>query len=238
MLIDTSYFEAELSMGQITSPAVVASVNLFIEKYEEDLLTTLLGYPLYKAFMLGLADDPIDQKWVDLLNGAEYTYNGRLRKWGGILQVPNLNTSVINGADPVSITVGGAGDYDPVAESTTATIPAAMVGRNFTLIQRAYGPLKKGIEYSVSGNVLTLLNGLKFSQNDTYFYFGNGELVGVSPGTNKRSPIANYVYWHYLKDNVSFTMGSGEVKPKEDVSVSPRLKMVRAWNEMVYMNRE
>lgn len=239
MLIDTSYFEGDLSIGQITSPAVIASVNLFIKKYEDEFLVKLLGYPLFKSFITGLAADPVDQKWFDLLNGVEYIYNGELCRWEGLIQSGSLNTSILTGVDPVTVTVGGSGAYDP-AVGTTVTIPDTMIGKPFTLMQRAYGPLKKGIEYSVDGSVLTLLGGLRFTLNDTYFYFANGEFVVVNPGLNKRSPIANYVYWHYMKDNNSFTMGAGEVKPENSTSenVSPKFKMIRAWNEMAHMNRE
>lgn len=147
MTIDTTYFEGELSMGQITSAPVIAAVNLFIQKYEDDLLTKLLGYELYKAYKAGIAVTPTpDVKWTELRDGKEYTNsNGRLLKW----------------------------------------------------------------------------NGLKFS---------NGSL--------KQSLIANYVYFQYLKDNISFTMGAGEAKPKSSSSdnVNPYPKMVRAWNEMVEWN--
>lgn len=147
MLIDASYFEADLSIGQITDQAVAAAMNLFIAKYEEDFLTSLFGYPLYKAFQAGIAADPIEDKWASIKSGKEYTYNGNLKKYRGIL---------------------------------------------------------------------------------------------MTSGSLKRSPIANYVYFKYQKDNASFTTGSGERKPKSAVSinVSPGIKMIRAWNEMVKWNRE
>ena len=53
--------------------------------------------------------------------------------------------------------------------------------------------------------------------------------------TLKLSPIANYVYYWYRRDNVSITTGVGEMETDSDnsVRVSPALKMCRAWNEMV-----
>lgn len=149
MTIDTTYFEGELSLGQITSGAVTAAVNLYIEKYEDLLLTRLLGYELYRDYKAGIAVVPTPlTKWTELRDGKEYTNS-----------------------------------YD----------------------------------------VLTKYRGLKFTS-----------------GSLKQSPIANFVYYHYLKDNISFTMGAGEVKPKSNSSdnVNPYPKMVRAWNEMVDWNWE
>lgn len=243
MLIDTSYFQAELSIGQITSPAVAESMNLFIEKYEEEFLMKLLGYPLYKAFINGLAVDPVDQRWLDVLNGAEYTYPGSfVRKYKGLLILPYGAATIVPATKPYDIVVGGGKTYDPANQSTSVLIPSAFVGKDFIFEQRAFGPLKKDIEYSVSddGLTLTLLGGLTFSGNDSYFYFGNGKYSVISEGDNKKSPIANYVYFKYQADNVTFTTGSGEKKSTTPitVNVSPRVKMVRAWNEMVKWNCE
>lgn len=54
------------------------------------------------------------------------------------------------------------------------------------------------------------------------------------------SPIANYVYYWYTRDNASQTTASGEKSDsiKESVNVGPAMKQMRAWNEMVRLNRE
>ena len=53
--------------------------------------------------------------------------------------------------------------------------------------------------------------------------------------TLKISPIANYVYYWYRRNDVSITTGIGEMETDSDnsVRVSSALKMCRAWNEMV-----
>jgi hypothetical protein len=50
----------------------------------------------------------------------------------------------------------------------------------------------------------------------------------------KRSIIANYVYYHYTIDQIDHTVGIGNVRPKaENATVaSPAFKLERAWNEM------
>ncbi len=52
------------------------------------------------------------------------------------------------------------------------------------------------------------------------------------------SPIANYVYYWYTRDNATDTTASGEQTdtPIGAVGASPALKQSRAWNEMVAMN--
>lgn len=50
----------------------------------------------------------------------------------------------------------------------------------------------------------------------------------------KESPIANYVYYFYMRDGASSTTDVGETIAKTENStvISPARKMVRAWNEM------
>lgn len=57
--------------------------------------------------------------------------------------------------------------------------------------------------------------------------------------TDKKSPIANYVYYKWMENEVSSTTGTGEKKMifSSSVNYSPGQKMTRAWNEMVIWNR-
>lgn len=52
--------------------------------------------------------------------------------------------------------------------------------------------------------------------------------------------IVDYVYWFYLADQNTVTATTGGAKPKQQNSAnaSSYPKMVRAWNEMVKLNRE
>jgi hypothetical protein len=52
--------------------------------------------------------------------------------------------------------------------------------------------------------------------------------------------IIDYVYWFYLDDQGTqlTSMGAAQGKKQNAKSVSPYPKMVRAWNEMVKLNRE
>lgn len=72
-LIDTSYFQGKLLIGQIEKPAKVAAVNAFISEYEPNYLQKLMGYSLYKAFSADILLTDIPQRTQDLLYGKEFT---------------------------------------------------------------------------------------------------------------------------------------------------------------------
>lgn len=66
------------------------SVDLeeWIDATERNLLKDLLGYELYKEFNEALeSSQPLDQRFVDLRDGVEYTYNDVLRKYEGMLDL-------------------------------------------------------------------------------------------------------------------------------------------------------
>lgn len=79
--------------------------------------------------------------------------------------------------------------------------------------------LRDGKEYTNGSGVLDKWPGLRFTI-----------------GTSKQSLIANYVYWHYVRDNHTFTTGSGEKKSPLAINAFPDAKIVRAWNQMVDWN--
>lgn len=62
----------------------------------------------------------------------------------------------------------------------------------------------------------------------------------LADSENHISPIANYVYYWFIRNKITETAGIGEVigKANNAVMVSPEIKMVRAWNEMVDLVNE
>lgn len=137
--IDTSYFYGERSIAGISQAETAAALAIFIDGKEDELMTRLMGYNLYKLYKAGITAST--QIYKDIRDGKEYTNSlGIADKW---------------------------------------------VGLAFTV------------------------------------------------GTSKRSLIANYVYWHYVRDNHTFTTGSGEKKTDLAINVSPDVKLISAWNEMV-----
>jgi hypothetical protein len=83
--------------------------------------------------------------------------------------------------------------------------------------------IRDGKEYTNRCGIVSKWKGLKFLD-----------------GSAKKSPIANFVYYHWLKDKASDTTASGEktTANQNSIDASPGIKMVRAWNQMVEWNCE
>lgn len=232
-LIDRTYFVVELNIPNTSQVAIGSAVDLFIEQYEDQFLNEVLGYTLSKALKAGLQVAPIAQKWTDLIEGVEYTdLASKTRFWKGLVTQPPAVLNALDALNPIDVVVGRGQLYDPVANTTSTTIPAALVGKTFRFEKRGVGSLIAG-EYSIVGNTLTLI-GDQFAINDVYTYKSATLAINTSTGTNKKSLIANYVYYWYQRNNHTQTATTGENKAvnENSTAASPALKMVRAWNEM------
>jgi len=152
MLIDYTYFIGKINLPQRTTEDGQADLNLFIALYEQKYLQCVLGFDLWKAFTDGInVEDSglIDERWLNLLDGVDYAYQGKNGHWAGF--TPDFGS---------------------------------------------------GLDYL------------------------------------KVSPIANYVYYQYMANRSSDTMGVGEVVSETDnnKTVNGMRKMITAWNDMVQMN--
>ncbi len=241
-LIDQSYFVGELNIPNTGTEAIQERLVLFIENCEPEFLRQILGYPLYKAFIQGLTGMPIAQKWIDLLQGVEYTnLSNRLTRWRGLITLPpdQLNTITVSSeievvvgrgtkVDPISLSL-----LDPVAGTSSAPLPTALIGKQFIIEQRGVGQLRSD-EWSIVDNNI-VIDPLIFANGDTYFYKASTFWLNTLAGTIKRSLIANYIYWRWQKDQVTQTIGLGEAATKAEnaTMVSPMDKMISANNEMV-----
>lgn len=88
-LINRSFFKGgEINIPNIDRDEIGEVVDLFIEKYELDFLTGVLGMDLYKDFIAGIAVTTPDQIWLDLLWGKDYEYSGRTYQWKGLVAKP------------------------------------------------------------------------------------------------------------------------------------------------------
>ncbi len=88
MIIDNSYFRGELNLPQVGNNILKGDVDRSIDFYEANVLRSLLGYDLYTLFIAGLEADTPDQRWLDLRDGASFTFSvgGRTytRQWEGL----------------------------------------------------------------------------------------------------------------------------------------------------------
>lgn len=81
---------------------------------------------------------------------------------------------------------------------------------------------------------LNIKNGVEFTG-----YNGSKKKWTGFVNTAKNSPIAEYIYYYYLKRNATQTGGVGEVtaQAQNATTASPRHKMSAAWNAMVELNK-
>lgn len=80
-----------------------------------------------------------------------------------------------------------------------------------------------------------LVDGVEYTSSDGKTKFWRGLVSAVSGNVAfDLSPIANYVYYWFIRNNYTQTATTGEVKPQNENAViaNPSLKMVLAWNEM------
>jgi hypothetical protein len=84
--IDSSYFVGEIN---IPNASTDTSLTQAIDQYEKEILISLLGYKLYSLLIADLVNGiPVTQIYLDLVNGAEFTYSFRgediTLKWEGL----------------------------------------------------------------------------------------------------------------------------------------------------------
>lgn len=94
----------------------------------------------------------------------------------------------------------------------------AYTGMTETNPDARWNDLKTGAEYTDAKGILQYWDG-----------FVNSNLV---------SPLANYIYYWYTRDNTSNTTASGEKQDSAGsaTNINPKTKQMRAWNAMVDMH--
>lgn len=90
MIIDYTYFIGKINLPQTGNTDGRADVTGFIETYEPEYLQKVLGYDLWKAFTDGIegSGEP-DSRWLNLLNGGTFIYNGQTNIWPGFEAKPS-----------------------------------------------------------------------------------------------------------------------------------------------------
>lgn len=245
MLIDETYFQGgPLNIPQdANSNARLTKIRQAIEFYERQFLERALSGPLMDAFLTGLQQTEIEDRFLKILGGtgyfSSYTFGGSQRFRGLVENLgANISASVLQ---TVAVRVGRGQPGDPVSGASTMATPASLIGKTFTLQQRSFGELMAGIDYNISngGTAITLLNNAVFSLNDWYYFQPQGISIITQQGSVKRSPIANYVYYYFSRQDASTTTSNGEVAIKGTASdrVSGEDKQTAAWNDMVGMLR-
>lgn len=130
-IIDYTYFVGGFTaIAQVGQPAVLEKVNAYIANYEPYLLRILLGPALYTETLTNAQLPAPAQKWVDLLDGVDYTAaDGTIRHWDGLRHKPkNLISHYVYyqwlGNSAVFLT--GTGTVMPKNENATRESPIGM----------------------------------------------------------------------------------------------------------------
>ena len=92
-IIDNTYFEKgwlfipnnkDINASPVGSPTIETDLDLFRIEYERELLLNALGVTLYDELQAEIDGTLTTQKWIDLVNGKNYTINGITKRWNGL----------------------------------------------------------------------------------------------------------------------------------------------------------
>lgn len=94
--IDSTYFVGEINIPNLSANATVVSAA--ITQYEKEILIQLLGYKLYALLIADCTGEggvPVTQKYIDLVNGAEFEHSfagiTTTLKWEGLKNSSKLS---------------------------------------------------------------------------------------------------------------------------------------------------
>lgn len=90
MIIDYEHFSGTINLPQTGSSDGKKTIAPYINEFEEEFLKKALGYELWKVFAAGIEGSGThDQRWIDLLEGKEFTYGSITDKWTGFESTPS-----------------------------------------------------------------------------------------------------------------------------------------------------
>jgi len=78
-LIDSTYFVLDIAIPD----SEYSNLDEYIVKYEREILMRLFGYELYT--FVAAYNPNSEQRIKDIVLGKEYTVNGKLAKWNGLI---------------------------------------------------------------------------------------------------------------------------------------------------------
>lgn len=238
-IIDKSYFVGEINIPSTGYQDVDSSLMDFISIRERKYLIAALGYDLYLAFTAALSSGAPAPKYLSLLFGQDFLgLDGVNKRWEGFASVVTSSPFVKVGLSQTTDLFFVVGEGDAPADGASTYVNAGLANADYRVYKRGVGMLNAGEDITVNnGGGFTLLNGELFSAGDVY----NIQILttylstsGVPVTPVPVSPIADYVYFYWMRQQVTQTAGTGEVKPDNQNSfrASSRYKCTFAWNSM------
>ena len=198
-IIDSTYFQFALAVPKET-PAQQAFLANYIQRFEKQYLISALGATLYDEFMAGLAEPTVEQKWLDLLNGANFeieTYEGKTFtvKWNGLKNTEKESFLAYFVwyhliADGVVKVGNGGGVYADVAENVSKQNPRTILTERFNNGLKLYGTIPS--DWDVMGEI----NAYVRNTTDDINWMFQPNLFNFIYWTNKKTPDT-YENWFF-----------------------------------------
>jgi hypothetical protein len=129
-LIDYTYFVGQINIPNVDKPAVLQSLQSFIDEKENETMCNLLGYDLWNAYKTEIALTTPTQRMVNLRDGIEYSFGNRLYKHRGLKFVENTTKYSLlayyiyfHYIRNKTTNTGGTGESIATTENTVAISP-------------------------------------------------------------------------------------------------------------------
>lgn len=92
MFIDETYFTRRQNVPQRGNTEGLQDLLSFVDQYEVEYLRCVLGLDLYDALAAGTEGSGTpDQRWIDLLTGKGFIYQGCKSYWGGLAPASKIS---------------------------------------------------------------------------------------------------------------------------------------------------
>lgn len=261
-LIDSTYFIGPLTIAQLGQPSVVNNLNLFINRSEPQILEAALGYDLWQDFMTGLQQPVIDQRWLNLRDGVTFKSVSSWPGWywgftwfnryywlnsQRSMHFPGfaspLNFTATTGPLSQVVLIAGNASGNPTAgvpnptPNTNTFTWSGLANASFSIERRGSGTMIQGIDYGLSNanQTITLLKaGDVFGLGEVFIIRFISAVQSGTPSSSYVSPIAGYVYYQWVRDQISVDTGAGIVQPNPENAqrTNPGWRMADAWNQM------
>jgi hypothetical protein len=249
-LINSSYFKGYKTIPNLNRIEEQTELCALINLHEPELLKALLGYELFTLFMAAITSPNPEQRYLDILFGKEFTRRDGLKdRWKGLITVTDPAATIYTtvSADNDIVFTVGIGTGNPV-QNDTSYVNSDLAGKTYKVFLQYVGwleILKSDNSNSATAEIridstggFSWLNGNSFSGGTKYFISLESSVLDISNvpvAPMQDSPIADYVFFYWLKKTYSQVTSSGTVKttPQNALPVSPRWNAVQSWNKMV-----
>lgn len=261
MLIDLSYFITELNIPNTDKLEVQENILWYIQKYEIEILRDALGMDLYRAFMDALGQTvsktPVtitsnanitrEDLWIKadstpgFSSGQNQYVDASLASWQYSVELPGSGT-LRPGEKIEFIPTGGfrwinGYTIQPNEEYVIHFSPSQSFTGTSQNVWSSYLYVTNGLAdpTKMDQRWVDLLNGKEYIGLDARRHKWQGFIAAIDDTTPKKSIIANYVYYYWMRNNATHTTGTTEVVANAEnaINVSNNAKAMSAWNEMV-----